>query len=135
MMALLAVGGCDDTAFPSGVHGGGGYVADWHGVQCFLEAHCNDCHANGIGTGTFPDDIEAEIQPDFAGEAFFVVPGDPFAGTLYHSVIDQGGAAPMPLGRTEPFSPASIQHIRLWILEGATLQGPSLEEHPCDLPR
>ncbi len=125
-LVLVLAGGCDDTVYPGGGGGGGGgHAPDWDGVQEYLDAHCYSCHANGIGTGAFPEDIEAEADPDFADERLLLTPGDPDNSPLWISLTitesTADGIDPMPLGRTSAIDITAIQHIKLWIYDGAPL--------------
>jgi hypothetical protein len=122
--SLWAAVACDDTVFP--VHGGGGGAealpATAEGVAAFFEGSCVSCHpAEGSGSGginlpgTIFDDVER-------GEEAWVVPGDPDASPLWWVLTDggpEGQVVQMPLGRRDALDPAKIQHIRLWIYDGA----------------
>lgn len=121
---LFAVSGCDNTVFPGeGGSSGGGDArsADADGVMAYLDEKCGSCHAEGGQWPNFPSDLEADIN-DGVGDV--VVPGDPDASLLWQVLAapgDGSGASPMPFGRTSDINELDVQHIRLWIYDGATL--------------
>lgn len=116
MLSLLVLGGCDDTVFATR---GLGYEPTWLGMQVFMNDHCVECHPS-VTDPDWPEDLEADVLD---GTELYVVPGIPEESLLWRIVSEEarreGDPPLMPLGRR--LTPPEVEHVRVWIEDGAPL--------------
>lgn len=123
---LLVMIGCDNTVLrPCGE-----LSPDWHGVQCTVNTHCISCHGEvhdspPVQFTVLPSDLITDLLDE---EHILVVPGDPSASQLWRVLSGEldpalDGWGIMPYGYATPLPTSEIEHVRVWIEEGAELEG------------
>jgi hypothetical protein len=109
--------------FPSFASSAVSYRRD---VQPILADHCFHCHGQDAETreGGLRLDIRAAALSGGESDGPAIVPGKPEASALIQRLLthDQGDLMPPPKAKN-PVSPAEIEVLKRWIIEGAEYSG------------
>ncbi|GAB4564598.1 MAG: hypothetical protein Tsb0020_14930 [Haliangiales bacterium] len=94
------------------------YEPTWDGVALLFEHRCENCHGYQPGAGgvALPMDVMDLMDELDADDGALVVPGDP-ENSLLWQVLASGR---MPAG-DRPLPMAQIEHVRMWIEDGAVM--------------
>ncbi len=94
-------------------------VSYFRDIRPILVEHCQGCHQPAKPGGGLVLTSYQGLRKGGESEEPGVVPGKPEESTLYTYVVAEEGEEPLMPKDAPPLSPAEVEKIRRWILQGA----------------